>query len=42
MTSDLDKRLSEHKNGYSKYTKKFSDIKLVYQEQHYSRLQAEH
>ena len=34
ITSNLDKRLKEHKSGYSPYTKKFSEIKLVYQEQH--------
>ncbi len=32
-TNDLKKRISQHKEGKSKYTKKFSDIELVYTEQ---------
>ncbi|MBI2591159.1 MAG: GIY-YIG nuclease family protein [Candidatus Brennerbacteria bacterium] len=34
ITSNLNKRLKEHKSGYSSYTKKFSEIKLVYQEKY--------
>lgn len=41
ITSDLERRFLEHKNGYSNYTKKFSDIQLVYQEKQPTRLQAE-
>ena len=41
MTNDLDRRLSEHKNGYSPYTKKFSDIKLAYQEKFSQKITAE-
>ncbi len=41
MTSNLDKRLNEHKSSYSKYTKKFSDIQLVYQEKQPTRVRAE-
>jgi putative endonuclease len=33
ITSDIDKRLSEHKSGQSLFTKKFADIKLVYKEE---------
>jgi len=32
-TEDLEKRLTEHQRGYSPFTKKFSEIELVYQEQ---------
>ena len=41
ITSNLDKRLKEHKSGYSPYTKKFSEIKLVYQERHSKKSTAE-
>ena len=34
VTSDVEKRLKEHQCGYSPYTKKFSDIKLVYFEKY--------
>mgnify|MGYP002860805107 FL=1 len=34
MTSDIGLRLKQHKEGSSLYTKKFSDINLMYQEQH--------
>jgi|SRR3989338_3723415 len=40
MTDDLNRRLVEHKNKYSNYTKKFSDIKLVYSEKLNSRQEA--
>ena len=33
MTSNVKGRLEQHKKGKSLYTKKFSDIELVYQEQ---------
>jgi predicted GIY-YIG superfamily endonuclease len=32
MTEDVKKRFEEHQHGYPPYTKKFSDIQLVYQE----------
>jgi putative endonuclease len=37
ITSDIDKRLSEHKSGLSIYTKKFADIQLVYNEKYDSK-----
>ncbi len=33
ITDNLERRLSEHKNKKSFYTKQFSDIKLVYTEE---------
>lgn len=30
ITNDLENRLRQHKNGQSKFTKKFSDLRLVY------------
>ena len=30
LTNNLTRRLQEHKNGHSKYTKKFKNIKLFY------------
>jgi putative endonuclease len=33
MTSDLKRRVNQHKDGKSLFTKKFSDIELVYFEQ---------
>lgn len=41
MTEDLEKRLKEHKSGYSPYTKKFSDIELVYKENFERRIDTE-
>ncbi len=32
ITNDLENRLRQHKNGQSKFTKKFSDLRLVYVE----------
>jgi len=32
ITKDLDKRVSEHVNKESRYTKRFNDIELVYTE----------
>ncbi|KKS44622.1 MAG: Excinuclease ABC C subunit domain protein [candidate division CPR1 bacterium GW2011_GWA2_42_17] len=40
MTNDLNRRMAEHKNKYSNYTKKFSDVKLVYSEKLNSRQEA--
>jgi putative endonuclease len=34
IASDVQGRLKEHQRGYSPYTKKFSDIKLVYFEKY--------
>ena len=33
MTNNLDRRLSEHKRGQSKYTRKFKNIELIYTEE---------
>ncbi|MEX0877788.1 MAG: GIY-YIG nuclease family protein [Candidatus Spechtbacterales bacterium] len=41
LTDDMDKRLEEHKKGYSPYTKRFSDFELVYKEDYSKRYQAE-
>ena len=41
MTSNLEERLIDHKNGYSPYTKKFSEIELVCQENYKTRTEAE-
>ena len=41
ITNNLKKRLEQHKKRQSPYTKKFSDIKLVYFEEYESRRQAE-
>jgi predicted GIY-YIG superfamily endonuclease len=41
MTSNLEERLIEHKRGYSPYTKKFSEIELVYQENYKTKVEAE-
>lgn len=32
ITNDLENRLRQHKNGLSKFTKKFSDLSLIYTE----------
>ena len=40
-TNDFDKRLKEHQNKQSFFTKKFSDLTLVYTEKHNSRREAE-
>src|SRR3989338_5145388 len=42
ITSDIVKRLTEHKKGKSPYTKKFSDIKLVYKEKFIRRIDAQY
>ena len=41
LTNNLDQRLVQHKRGYSLYTKKFSEIKLVYKEYFVKKLYAE-
>ena len=41
ISDNLEKRINDHKHGYSKYTKKFSDIKLVHKEYYQTRRQAE-
>ncbi|MBU4369876.1 GIY-YIG nuclease family protein [Patescibacteria group bacterium] len=41
ITNNLRKRVEQHKKKQSPYTKKFSDIKLVYFEKYESRRQAE-
>jgi putative endonuclease len=33
LTNDLDRRISEHKRGQSKYTRKYRDIELFYTEE---------
>jgi len=40
LTNSLRKRVGQHKKKQSPYTKKFSDIKLVYFEKHKLRSQA--
>jgi len=41
ITRSLRKRLEEHKNKQSFFTKKFSDIKIVYQEEYIDKESAE-
>jgi putative endonuclease len=41
MTSDLKRRIKQHKDGKSLFTKKFSDIELVHQEQYETKELAE-
>jgi putative endonuclease len=41
LTNDIDRRLLEHQKGYSPYTKKFSDLELVYLEKYPTRQKAE-
>ncbi len=41
ITRDLDKRVEEHKSKQSFFTKKFSDIRLVYQEKYSDKKSAE-
>jgi len=40
MTNDLSKRINEHKNKQSFFTKKFSEIKLVYSEKYENKYDA--
>ena len=37
LTNDLEQRAKSHKNGESFFTKKFSDVKLVYHEEYPSK-----
>lgn len=41
MTSDLKRRIKQHKDGKALFTKKFSDIELVYHEPHETKELAE-
>ena len=41
ITNDLNKRIREHKSGYSAHTKRYETIELVYTEAHQTRLKAE-
>lgn len=41
ITNNLKRRLEQHKKKQSSYTKKFSDIKLIYFEKYKLRSQAE-
>jgi putative endonuclease len=41
ITGNIDKRLLEHKSKTSFFTKKFSDIELVFQEEHLDKKSAE-
>ena len=41
LTDNLERRLTQHKRKESFYTKKFSQIKLVYKEQYSLKWQAE-
>ena len=41
ITDNLKRRLDEHIKGYSGYTKKFSDIEMVYKEAYDNRKVAE-
>ncbi len=40
ITNDLENRLRQHKNGQSKFTKKFSDLSLIYTENYKTSLEA--
>ena len=40
ITNNLDERLMEHKNKESFFTKKFSDVELVYKEQFSDKFEA--
>ncbi len=41
ITDDLKRRVKQHKSKYSRYTKRFSDVRLVYFEKYQTRTQAE-
>lgn len=41
LTDNLEKRIAQHKRKESFFTKKFSDIELVYSEEYPRRIQAE-
>ena len=40
QTNNIEKRLSDHKNGYSKYTSRTNDWKIIYSEIKESRSEA--
>jgi putative endonuclease len=40
ITSDIDRRITEHNNGYSTFTKKYKPWKLIYSEKYNSRSEA--
>lgn len=40
ITMDVDKRLKEHRSKTSFFTKKFSDLKLVYKEKYLTKAEA--
>lgn len=41
ITSDLNRRIKEHQNGYSSHTKRYKEVELVYSERFVNRYQAE-
>ena len=41
FTKNIKDRINEHKKGYSPYTKKFFDIRLVYKEKYETKIEAE-
>lgn len=41
ITRNLDKRLKEHKSGYSPHTKRYKTIELIYTEEYNKRLEAD-
>lgn len=41
QTNNLEKRLLEHKSGYSPHTKRYKHVELMYSEQFVTRAQAE-
>ena len=41
ITDNIERRLNQHRNGESFYTKKFSDLRLVYTEKFTKRKEAE-
>jgi len=40
LTSDLERRISDHNNGYNKTTKAYSPFKIIFVEEHSSRIAA--
>ncbi len=40
ITFDLDRRIRQHKEGSSFFTKRYKEIKLVYWEKHFSKHEA--
>ena len=41
ITKNLSERIEQHKSGRSRYTKRYSEINLVYYEKHKKRIDAE-